>query len=206
MRKIVVLPDPFGPTRPTFSPGFSWKEASTNRTCLPYCLVTPANEIIQTTSLLRRPSCRDVLPARGGLFDDAGDVLLQEVALANQIVGGLGDLRQVLIARGVALFDRSARIAGVLALGTRFRERNERPLHSRRDVGRSGSVVEQIPSGVSGKRHRELRHTNPGELVSIGVNLRHQNRERRTDHRWLLRDDATADEVGTIVGVIRLVR
>src|SRR3982750_999442 len=40
IRNSVVLPAPFGPTRPTFSPEFSWKDASTNRTCLPYCLLT----------------------------------------------------------------------------------------------------------------------------------------------------------------------
>src|SRR5215471_16814203 len=45
MRNSVVLPDPFGPTRPTFSPGFSWNEASTKRTCRPYCLLTRDKEI-----------------------------------------------------------------------------------------------------------------------------------------------------------------
>src|SRR5512145_3368156 len=45
-RKIVVLPAPLGPTSPTFSPGLSWNDASTNRTCPPYCLHTPVNEII----------------------------------------------------------------------------------------------------------------------------------------------------------------
>jgi len=30
MRKIVDLPEPFGPTRPTFSPGLSWNDASTS--------------------------------------------------------------------------------------------------------------------------------------------------------------------------------
>src|SRR5512133_4025265 len=46
MRKSVDLPAPFGPTRPTFSPGLSWKSASMNRTCLPYCLLTLENEIM----------------------------------------------------------------------------------------------------------------------------------------------------------------
>ena len=46
MRKSVVLPAPFGPTRPTFSPGLSWKEASTKRTWRPYCLLTRVNEIM----------------------------------------------------------------------------------------------------------------------------------------------------------------
>src|SRR5215813_215208 len=46
MRNNVVLPAPFGPTRPTFSPGLSWNEASTNTSCLPYCLLILENEII----------------------------------------------------------------------------------------------------------------------------------------------------------------
>jgi hypothetical protein len=44
--KIVVLPAPFGPTSPAFSPGFNWNEASTKRTCLPYCLLMLANAIM----------------------------------------------------------------------------------------------------------------------------------------------------------------
>src|SRR6185312_13101905 len=46
MRKSVVLPAPFGPTSPTFSPGFNWKEASTKSNCLPYCLLMFEKEII----------------------------------------------------------------------------------------------------------------------------------------------------------------
>ena len=46
MRKSVVLPAPFGPTSPTFSPGLSWKEASTKSTCRPYCLLMREKEII----------------------------------------------------------------------------------------------------------------------------------------------------------------
>src|SRR5512141_866166 len=45
-RKIVVLPAPFGPTRPIFSPSFSWKDASTKRTCRPYCLLMPESAIM----------------------------------------------------------------------------------------------------------------------------------------------------------------
>src|SRR5215213_2617268 len=62
MRKSVVLPAPFGPTRPTFSPGLSWNEASTKRTCLPYCLLTRAKEIIGAGKVnrIRGPS-----PSRG---------------------------------------------------------------------------------------------------------------------------------------------
>src|SRR5450755_1526813 len=45
MRKRVVLPEPLGPTSPTFSPGLSWKEASTKTSCLPYCLLMLEKEI-----------------------------------------------------------------------------------------------------------------------------------------------------------------
>ena len=54
MRKSVVLPAPFGPTRPTFSPGLSWKEASTKRTCRPYCLLMRAKEIMAKRSRVAR--------------------------------------------------------------------------------------------------------------------------------------------------------
>src|SRR5579883_151774 len=46
MRNSVVLPDPFGPTSPTRSPGFNWNEASTKTSCLPYCLWMEEREII----------------------------------------------------------------------------------------------------------------------------------------------------------------
>src|SRR5690349_3914808 len=54
MRKRVVLPEPFGPTRPTFSPGFNWNEASTNSSCLPYCLWIFEKEINTQASVLSR--------------------------------------------------------------------------------------------------------------------------------------------------------
>src|SRR5271154_1421121 len=47
MRKSVVLPAPLGPTKPIFSPGFNWKEASTKINCLPYCLWIFEKEIIR---------------------------------------------------------------------------------------------------------------------------------------------------------------
>ena len=47
IRKRVVLPAPFGPTSPTFSPGLSWNEASTKRICRPYCLLMRERAIIR---------------------------------------------------------------------------------------------------------------------------------------------------------------
>src|ERR671920_1497794 len=46
IRNSVVLPAPLGPTRPTFSPGFNWNDASTKRICRPYCLPTRVKAII----------------------------------------------------------------------------------------------------------------------------------------------------------------
>src|SRR5258706_11476953 len=53
IRKSVVLPAPFGPTSPAFSPGLSWKEASTKMTWRPYCLLTEAKEIMEWASTPR---------------------------------------------------------------------------------------------------------------------------------------------------------
>src|SRR5882762_4024903 len=55
IRKIVVLPAPLGPTRPTFSPGLSWNEASTKRTCRPYCLLIFERDITMNILRLDRP-------------------------------------------------------------------------------------------------------------------------------------------------------
>src|ERR1051325_4950312 len=50
IRKSVVLPEPFGPTRPTFSPGLSWKDASTKRIWRPYCFEIREKEIMARRS------------------------------------------------------------------------------------------------------------------------------------------------------------
>src|SRR6185437_8910486 len=55
MRKSVVLPAPFGPTSPTFSPGFNWNDASTKTSCLPYCLLMLERAIIQKNQASRQP-------------------------------------------------------------------------------------------------------------------------------------------------------
>src|SRR5437667_764433 len=47
IRKSVVFPAPFGPTSPAFSPGLSWKEASTKTSWRPYCLPTAEKEIME---------------------------------------------------------------------------------------------------------------------------------------------------------------
>src|SRR5438045_9612485 len=54
IRKSVVLPEPLGPTRPTFSPGFNWKEASMKINCLLYCLLIFEREIRTPNYQIRR--------------------------------------------------------------------------------------------------------------------------------------------------------
>src|SRR3954466_11453124 len=44
-RNTVCLPAPWGPPSPTFSPALIWNDASTNRICPPYCLLTEENAI-----------------------------------------------------------------------------------------------------------------------------------------------------------------
>src|SRR5689334_4894709 len=56
MRKSVVFPAPFGPTSPAFSPGLSWKEASTKTTWRPYCLQTLEKEIMESSGTFRAAS------------------------------------------------------------------------------------------------------------------------------------------------------
>src|SRR5579863_2782763 len=71
MRKSVVLPEPLGPTSPTFSPGFSWKEASTKMSCRPYCLFILEKEIKGKFQASRRSQVRastlDSQPSTAGL-------------------------------------------------------------------------------------------------------------------------------------------
>src|SRR5947207_4607153 len=71
IRKSVVLPEPFGPTSPAFSPGLSWNEASTKTTWRPYCLLTPANEIMD---------CGKQTAAGGCSVSDLDDIIARMYA------------------------------------------------------------------------------------------------------------------------------
>src|SRR5690606_6518647 len=53
---MVDLPAPFGPMSPTFSPGFTANEASTNRICRPCCLVTLSSRITRAR-VAQAPPC-----------------------------------------------------------------------------------------------------------------------------------------------------
>src|SRR5438132_14064444 len=51
IRNSVVLPDPLGPTRPTFSPFRSAAEASMKRSWWPFCLLMLSRRIMDTWDL-----------------------------------------------------------------------------------------------------------------------------------------------------------
>src|SRR5665213_951875 len=81
IRKSVVLPEPLGPTKPTFSPGFNWKDASTKTNCLPYCLLIFAKEIMGRERGLNFQVSRGSKSGLGGKLASgaAGDQLLVSV-------------------------------------------------------------------------------------------------------------------------------
>src|SRR6266511_1769761 len=91
MRKSVVLPEPLGPTRPTFSPGLSWKDASTKSTCLPYCLLmcekaitlTPFEGVAQAVAQRSQRGCRPSVRPFGVLAQFRLFALLRDRFLAD---------------------------------------------------------------------------------------------------------------------------
>src|SRR6478609_819249 len=78
-RNSVVLPEPFGPTRPTFSPRFTLAEASMNRICRPWFLLTESKRItarkMSGEPALRKQSARfpAVRAAFGGRLPPLAD-------------------------------------------------------------------------------------------------------------------------------------
>src|ERR1051326_1220421 len=116
MRKSVVFPAPFGPTRPARSPALSWNEASTKMTCRPYCLLTSEKEIMEqgptgAGAAMFRLSRRDAaLPQRdrefaGAPLDDAARGRAPSASLDEhrRFAAGAGDeaaLRAAGIERG----------------------------------------------------------------------------------------------------------
>src|ERR1043165_7552091 len=78
-----------------------------------------------------------VIPLLGAALHGTGDVTLEEISPVGKSTGGRPDLRQVLLARGVALFNGEPRIARLPALGPGSRKRNPGALHAEQFVRRS---------------------------------------------------------------------
>src|SRR5262245_13516152 len=93
-RNTVVLPAPLGPTSPTFSPGLIWNDASTNRICPPYCLLTELNAITPALYSILAPRSSQLLvePAdeRGGGAAVA-DEPVDEPAVVKQATRDVGE-------------------------------------------------------------------------------------------------------------------
>src|SRR5688572_33350228 len=85
-RHTVLLPAPFGPTSPTFSPALIWNEASTNRICPPYCFVT-FEKAITRARLIASVGRRRLLATLSTLGDSLGSGLAgrRRVALVGEL-------------------------------------------------------------------------------------------------------------------------
>src|ERR1700719_3972588 len=73
-----------------------------------------------------RGALRQEIPVLAGVLDDGGDIFYEQEAIRHQRVRRLLHHLQVFIARMIALFDREARIARLVAFRLRARERNVR--------------------------------------------------------------------------------
>src|SRR4051812_23290512 len=145
IRNSVVLPDPFGPTSPTFSPGLSWNDASTKRTCRPYCLLIRVNETISANHPGRRrePVQRRVADRRAG-WRVEGDRRLDRFggALEEALDVGGHQRRRRLVARARGTVEGAAR----LDVGERFRRRGA-DLRHRRAAGEPHQALDQRARG-----------------------------------------------------------
>ena len=83
-----------------------------------------------------RDSAREVVPLLGGPLDESGAVFGEDPTLLDEGVGGLGELREVGFAAGVALGDGFARVVGFFAGGGVFWKREEGAFE-RETLGRS---------------------------------------------------------------------
>ena len=141
-----------------------------------------------------------------GLAEDRRQVAGQQVPPVDEDQRRLGHEPEIRGAAAVPLLDRAPRVADALPVLGGQGERDVGPLHARQHVGRARALAEQVPAGVGGQRHRDLRHHQPARLVAVGVDRRHQGRERGQHLGRLLRHDAPRPELGAVDGAVREVR
>src|SRR5688572_27894540 len=106
MRKRVVLPAPFGPTRPIRSPGLSWNDVSTKRICLPYCLLIRLKLIIRP---LRVPSALMSIWEWLGLASEKAADTGNRLEEIESVLAGLGTERARHLACFAYILTRPAR-------------------------------------------------------------------------------------------------
>ena len=102
---------------------------------------------------------------------------MEDVAFLRQRFGGLADLGDVVLARGVALGDGRARVGGGFSVGFRLGERDAPARQAARDADYQVRVavvgVAQVPAGVGGERDAHRRQADPPRLVAVAVHVGH---------------------------------
>src|SRR5262249_34974978 len=126
-------------------------------------------------------STRHVIPSGARLFDDARDVVFQQVSFRYEFVRSFCHQGDVVLPILVSLFYGRTRIRRLLPLSLRPSKRNERTLHARQRIRGASLLVEQIPTCVRRQRNREFRHSDAGRFVTVGIDLRDEDRERRAN-------------------------
>src|SRR5688572_32340100 len=92
------------------------------------------------------------VPGLARTLHDALEIGLQEKSLPNQIAAGAPDAFDVVPPTAVALLDRAARVACLLALGTSARERLERADQPGKVAKTAQRKRGDVPAGVSPER------------------------------------------------------
>ena len=105
----------------------------------------------------------------GGPLENTRLIPIQQVALIDELPCRRIDPVEKVLARVIAFLDRQSRIAGALTLGTRGGERDIRPREGDECVGISLVGMRELPAGVGGQGDFDLRMTDAGGLVAIGV-------------------------------------
>src|SRR5436853_2568074 len=89
---------------------------------------------------------RQQIPMFPGVLDDCRHVVGEEVAVLYERCRRLLHELQILFARGIAFFDREARIASLLAFDLRARERGVSAPQWEELLGPANRSVSEIPS------------------------------------------------------------
>ena len=70
-------------------------------------------------------------------YETAVEVARQQVAILEQCQGRVGHMAEILRSAVIPLLDRQARVATLVALGSRAQERDVGPLHTREHIHRA---------------------------------------------------------------------
>ena len=109
-----------------------------------------------------------------GVFDQARQVVGQQIVVFHQRSAGILHELQIALARGIAFFDRLTRIVRPFTLSFRAGERHIRAEQREQLVRRADGRLSEIPSGIGCERDGDLGEPNPRELVAVLIDLRNE--------------------------------